>query len=570
MSANHPPLVLINGKIITLDDHSSVCEALAVEGNRILAVGRAAEVKDAAGPGAQVIDIGGRAVIPGLIDTHAHMDREGLKHIGPSLAGCRTIDDVLQRIKIAVHETPPGGWIVTMPVGDPPYYWDGAATLKEGRLPNRRELDRVSPQNPVYIRPIWGYWRHSPNPECIVSAANSLALAETGLDARTVAPTKTVSLEIEPETGELSGVFFEQTGVPIVELIMLSQASRFTDAQRRKGLVRAMAVYNALGTTGVYEGHGVSNDVFRAYRACHRSSGLSVRVRMAHSPAWSAIGNANPAEVVGQWAYWASGLGDSYLSLNGLYIDHRFGPDDLIRARAAPYTGWAGYHYDSSLPKPQLRSALVAAARNDIQCVATSSDMLELLEEVDREVPLANRRWIVQHIGQFSRDRCEIAARLGLIVAPLSIRHIYKEGRTADVPGTDDFVPLARLTSMGVRVTFASDNAPPSLFHSIWHAVARRDRFGRPVPPAHEKLSREQALRSATINGAFLTFEENERGTLEPGKLADLAVLSDDPLICPEERLPDIRSVLTLMDGRIVHRDTACVVLPISASRIDR
>jgi predicted amidohydrolase YtcJ len=555
MKAGQASLVLTNAKVITLDGSSSIGEAMAVDGARIAAVGRAAEVREAAGTDATIIDVGGRAVIPGLIDTHAHMDREGLKNIGPSLAGCRSIDDVLQRIEAAVRDTAPGAWVVTMPVGDPPHYWDGPAGLREGRLPNRRELDRVSPQNPVYIRPIWGYWRHAPNPECVVSVANTLALAETGLSAATVPPSKAIQLETEPDTGELSGVFVERTGIPIVELIMLSHASRFTDEQRREGLVRAMTIYNALGTTGVYEGHGVSNDVFRAYRACDRASAMTVRVRLTHSPSWGAIGDADPGEVVSQWMYWAAGLGNGHLSLNGLYVDPRPGADDRVRAGAAPYTGWAGYHYDCSLPREQLKRALIAAAKNDIQCVATSSDIIELLAEVDREVPLAGRRWIVQHIGMFTPARCELAARLGLIVAPLSIRHIYKEGRAEDAPGIDDFVPLARLTRMGVPVTFASDNAPPSLFHPLWHAVARRDRFGRPVAPACEKLSREQALRVATINGAFLSFEEGERGTIEPGKLADVAVLTDDPLTCDEDRLPDIRSVLTLVDGKIVYRD---------------
>jgi len=549
------PLLLTKGKVITLDGESSICEALAIEGNRIVAVGRLDDVRSVAGPDCDEIDVQGRAVIPGLIDTHAHMDREGLKSIGPSLAGCRTIDDVLQRIEIAARQAEPGEWIVTMPVGEPPFYWDGPAGLREQRLPNRRELDRVSPRNPVYIRPIWGYWRHAPKPECIVSAANSLALAATGLTAATPFPSGTVEPEIDPETGDLLGIFAEKSGIPIVELIMLSDASRFSEEQRRNGLVRAMSVYNSLATTGTYEGHGVSSDVFRAYRACHRSPGLSVRVRMTHSPSWGTIGDGDPAAVVSQWAYWASGLGDPFLSLNGLYVDHRWGPDDLVRARAAPYTGWAGYHYDSSLPKEKIKSVLLAAAKNDIQCVALSSDLIGLLGEVDREVSLVGRRWIIQHFGPLTQAQCETAARLGLVLTPLSIRYIYKEGRDPDAPGIDDFMPLARLASMGVPVTFASDNAPPSLFHCIWHAVARRDRFGRAVAPAHEKLSREQALRSATINGAYLTFEENERGTLEPGKLADLAVLSDDPLTCPEETLPDIRSMLTLVDGRVVHRD---------------
>ena len=139
------------------------------------------------------------------------------------------------------------------------------------------------------------------------------------------------------------------------------------------------------------------------------------------------------------------------------------------------------------------------------------------------------------------------------MITPLTIRYVYKEGFRGQPEQAADHLPLARLTAMGVPVTLASDNAPPSLFHSIWHAVARQDRFGRAVPPAEQKLTREQALRAATLNGAWLSFEEAERGSLEVGKLADLAVLTEDPLLCAEDRLPGITALLTVVDGRIVH-----------------
>jgi predicted amidohydrolase YtcJ len=552
--STNPPLLLRNGKIITLDRESRIAQAIVVRGRSIHALGTDAEMQAAAGDGAMSIDLGGRAVVPGLIDTHAHMDREGLKSLGPSLSGCRSIDDVLQRVAAAVAAAAPGDWIVTTPVGEPPFYWDGPAALREARLPTRHELDRVSPRNPVYIRPIWGYWRHSPKPETLVSAANTLALAATGIGAATALPSPSITMERDAG-GDPTGVFAERGSSPIVELVMLDHASRFSEAQRRLGLRRAMAAYNAVGTTGVFEGHGVAAELFGTYKSVKRDTGLTVRARLTHSPSWSSAPGADPAALATQWAYWAGsgGIGDDMLSLEGLYVDHRASGDDLVRAGAAPYTGWAGFHYDSALALDRLKPVLIAAARNDIRCTTISAEMMETLAEVDREVPLAGRRWIVQHFGPLSPARSEIAQRLGLVLTPLTIRYIYKEGFSE--PEAEDFVPLARLFRMGVPVTLASDNAPFSLFHSIWHAVARRDRFGNDVPPQEEKLTREQALRAATINGAYLSFEEHERGTLEPGKLADLAVLSDDPLTCPEDVLPDIRSVLTMVGGTIVHRE---------------
>jgi hypothetical protein len=340
-----------------------------------------------------------------------------------------------------------------------------------------------------------------------------------------------------------------------------------------------MSVYNAFGTTGVFEGHGVSAEVFKAFKDCAREAPLTVRARLVHSPSWGILGGesgamrgADLARLATQWAWWSGagiGLGDPFLSLDGFYVDHRPSPEDTLRARAAPYTGWAGHYYDSSLALPQLKAVLLAAARGDIRCVAINASMIDVLAEIDREVPLAGRRWVVQHFGALSQSQCDTAARLGLVLAPLTPRHIYKEGKPVETAGSSaaagDHVPMQRLMKMGVKVTLASDNAPPSLFHSYWHAVARRNRHGELVHPVTERLSREQALRAASENGAFLSFEERERGTLEAGKLADLAVLSDDPLTCDEQRLPDMRALLTMVDGRIVHRDAALSPAPAGA-----
>ena len=153
-------LIVRNARVITVDDDFTVAGAIAVRGERSLAVGTDTEMDALAGPATRIVNVGGKAVVPGLIDGHAHMDREGLKAIFPSLSGCQSIDDILQRIETLVAAAAPGDWIVTMPIGEPPYYWNVPYSLTEKRFPNRHDLDHVSPHNPVYIRPIWGYWRH--------------------------------------------------------------------------------------------------------------------------------------------------------------------------------------------------------------------------------------------------------------------------------------------------------------------------------------------------------------------------------------------------------------------------
>ena len=161
-----------------------------------------------------------KSVVPGLIDAHAHMDREGLKDIYPSLAGARSIDDVLEMIRALVAGAEPGEWIVTMPIGDPPSYWDTPNNLKEKRFPDRRDLDRVAPDNPVYIRAIRGFWRHALP---LVSIANTSALEIAGIGPEIRPPCDTVTIE-RNEDGVPSGIFTEWSYMPTVELTLIGRA----------------------------------------------------------------------------------------------------------------------------------------------------------------------------------------------------------------------------------------------------------------------------------------------------------------------------------------------------------
>src|SRR6266571_4377868 len=169
-------LILKNGKIITVDAGFSLAQAMAAH----------------TVPWTRVIDLKGRPVIPGLIDGHAHMDREGLKAVYPSLGRVRSIRDIQDRIAELARGKKPGEWIVTMPIGDPPYYFDVPGILAEKRWPTRQELDAAAPNNPVYIRSIWGFWRHSPP---LVSCANTEALKRAAITRDTVSPVKSLVIE---------------------------------------------------------------------------------------------------------------------------------------------------------------------------------------------------------------------------------------------------------------------------------------------------------------------------------------------------------------------------------------
>src|SRR5262249_11808521 len=170
-STSQPADVIFkNAKVITVDANFSIAQAIAIAGERIVAVGEDAAVAAHAAPATRIIDLKGKCVIPGPIDGHAHMDREGLKSIYPSPGPVRSIHDIKDRIADLARKPKPGEWIVTMPIGDPPYYFNVPEILVEKRWPTRQDLDAAAPNNPVFIRSIWGFWRHTLP---LVSCANT-------------------------------------------------------------------------------------------------------------------------------------------------------------------------------------------------------------------------------------------------------------------------------------------------------------------------------------------------------------------------------------------------------------
>ena len=564
MRLNHlgPDLILFNGKVITVDDRFSIADAIAVKGDRIIGVGAGDEFRRYADDHTRLIDANHSAVIPGLIDAHAHMDREGLKEVYPSLEGARSIDDILQIIDALVQERATGAWIVTMPIGDPPSYFDVPDNLKEKRFPTRYDLDRVAPDNPVYIRPIWGFWRHSLP---LFSIANSKALELAGVTRNTTPPCDSIEIDKDPATGDPSGIFIENTYMPIIELSLMRVSGGFTHEDRVNGLYRAMEVYHSFGTTSIFEEHGIASEVMNAYKTVRERGDLTMRSNLVFSPSWSSIGDTSRGELLESWAAWLAGrgLGDSYLRMGGLYTleqtDGGVSPaaENAVRATAGPYTGWAGFNYDAALPREEMKRVMVEAAHADIRVISLTVRMLDVFEEVNRTVSIEGRRWVLGHIGILTEEDAKRIRDLGLVTSTHTNRNIYRTGsilrERLGEEREDDISPLRRMKEIGVPFALATDNVPASMFHPIWQAVARVDRTTNEVIAPSQKLSREDALRAATIEGAYLTFEESEKGSIETGKLADFAVLSADPLTVPEGDIKDIVANVTVVGGRVVY-----------------
>ena len=549
-------LIVKNAKVATLDAQDTMASALAVADGKFLAVGSDSDVAGFADEQTQHIDAAGKLVVPGLIDGHAHMDREGLKETLPTLSGCRSIADVLGRIGDLAAHAQPGDWVVTMPIGEPPFYEGVPGNLAENRFPTRQELDSVAPDNPVYIRPIWGHWR---NTLPLVSVANTRALEIAGITRDTMPPVPSIQIDKDHATGEPSGIFYEFTYKPIVEKTLMRCIPRFTLDDRIAGLRRSMEIYNGYATTSVFEGHGIAGEVLAAYQHLRNQGPLPVRASLMFSPAWPSTTSADVCDMLVDWGRWLAGkgLGDAYLRMAGIYTESDDSEENRLRALCGPYTGWAGFNFDSALPEDVMVDMMVEAARNGIRVGSFSPRILDLYDRVNKRVPITDQRWLIEHIGMYSADDVKRISDLGLVLQAYSTKWIEQDGEALRAQlgdeGVERVVPLRDLIDAGVHVSLATDNVPPTLFVPIAHAVRRLTDAGKVLGPG-QKISRMEALACASREGAWLSFEEDVKGTIEPGKFADLAILSDDVLAIDEDRIADVTADMTITGGRIVHQ----------------
>ena len=549
------PLFLCGADIVTMDAAAPRAEAMLVRGGRIVEVGGNDEIASDLPSGTETVDLEGRCVIPGLIDAHAHMEREGLKDIRISLAGARSLDDILSRVAAVAVSTPKGEWIVTMPVGTAPYYLDGPSALVEGRLPDRRELDEVAPDHAVYIMAPFGAWSRVPTH----AALNTLALDRAGILQGSRARCDGVDIECDSD-GVPSGIIVERNERPSLEFDLLKSLPGFTWRQRFEAIQRSMKIYNAAGTTSVYEGHGSYAMSVGLYQQLWEERKLSVRVSLTISPTWS-----NPDEarrIMRDWLGFARGrgLGDEWLRVSGVYIG--FGGNactsELMR-ESLPDTGWAGF-VEWCNDEEQYAALVCLAAEFDLRVHTVILEdlgrVLPIFERLAERYPIARRRWVMEHVGQLAPSDYQRVRRLGLIITTIPVYQLWKNGDDYfDAPNEGNEVAAHKsLLEAGIPVAIGSDNIPVSLFRAM--AVTRQrleNVTGRCIGP-DQRLDGMAALRTCTIEAARLSFEEDLKGSLAPGKLADFSILSCNPTIVDDRTLETLKPDATVVDGRFVFR----------------
>jgi predicted amidohydrolase YtcJ len=521
-------IVLTNGKIITVDNRFSIAQAVAVRGDRIIAVGTSQDIGRLAGPNTRRIDLAGKAVVPGLIDNHAHLMEEGkiwLQEL--RLDGVTTRRQALELIRAKAASLRPGEWVYTLGGFSPDQFTDDKRNF------TREELDRVAPNNPVQLQ----FTR-------CCTYVNSRTIEVMGLERRN-------DPWIERDA---SG---RPTGIIAVE-----GAEAVSDArpappkeQHEPGNMAMIRELNRSGLTAV-GGPCPAEDV-PAYRRWADERRLNMRFFCTTS-----IAMRTPAQIDANLPRLAAikntmFQGDDYLSVY-TYAEHLYQPvgDNMVAvkatARPEDYAQWGRIARE------------LAKAGVPINQHATLVDaidgLLTQIEQIAKEHPVHNLRWSLIHLDQLSRPQMERMKKLGMS-AGVQPRSIIMGGifhRVHSKELADATPPFRTIQDSGLMWGLGTDAFEVNQYRpfvTLGFAVTGKMVGGDVVNT--ETIGREDALIAHTRNNAYFMFKENDLGSIAAGKLADLVVLDRDYLTVPADQIKDIQPVMTMVGGKIVYDSTA-------------
>ena len=525
--AQNADAVLLNGKIVTLDAATPIAEALAVRDGRIVAVGRSAEIRALAGPATKVIELAGRTVIPGLIDSHMHAIRAALFYATEvNWIGTKSIPEAMDRIKAAAQRARPGQWIIVA----------GGWTeqqFQEKRRPTQAELVAAAPDHPAYIQLFYSAALLTPKGFQALGISRDADVPPAGKIERDAAGNPTGWIAGDNPT--ISGLF-DKLPLP-------------TFAESVEGTRQFFRELNRLGMTGVSDpgGFNLTAESYQPLFRLWQEHALTLRV------VYSLFAQRRGHELEDYQAVTAMlpmGFGDDWLRFNGI----------------GENVAWGMYNNDdpSEAQKEQLYQIYKWAAGRRMTVTQhwnpnrSVHHLLEVIERVNREIPVAPLRWSIAHLNDASPDNLRRMQTLG--VGWLMQDAMYFNGEAilkARGAGAMRLTPpIMTALKLGLPLGGGTDAhrvMSYNPFVSLQWMVDGKTVAGMATRDEDQLPSREESLRLYTLGSAWFTFDDDRRGSLKAGKLADLAVLSADYLTVPTGEIGALESLLTMVGGRIVY-----------------
>lgn len=526
-----PDLILKNGLLVTMDDRQPRAEALAIAGDRIVAVGSNDEVAALAGRGTKVVDLGGKTVTPGFIDGHCHPAVSGRMHLRMIDCDLRSIAAIQAAVRERAAKTPPGEWVVG-------FKYDDTKTA-ERRFITREDLDAAAPDHPVYIQHRGGHTAY----------VNSRALAKGGLSEASPDP-QGGKLGRDPATGRLTGRLLERAVDPFEKSI---PAFGSTTREEDRAAVRLITqMFAKAGVTSSTDAYGAPDDL-RAYQDARDAGELSARI-------YCMLGYTHIDTMIAAGV--RTGFGDDWVRVGGLKQTCDGSISERTARLSEPYVGrpddFGIIVMDADELYANARKAHAAGwqlgthANGDVGIAM----VCDLYERLQREMPRRDPRYRIEHCTVINDSLVARMAALGAIPTPFA-SYVYFHGEKMPEYGEERLNRMFALRSFidaGIRPTMGSDY-PPGPFEPMMalQSMVTRTALDGHVWGPKQKITVEEAIRVCTLNGAYASFEEHLKGSLEPGKLADLVVLGRNPLTEDPSTLVTVPVERTMAGGRWVY-----------------
>jgi predicted amidohydrolase YtcJ len=527
-AAQDADTVLLNGKIVTVDDRFTIAEGLAIRAGRVVAVGSTADVEKLKGPQTRVIDLGRRTVIPGLIDNHAHWVRAA-EHDELRFDGVTSRTKALEMLAERVRTSKPGDWIAVL--GG----WSEEQFTDDPRGFPLEELDRIAPNNPVAIQAVYNH-----------TYLNSVGLAAAKIDATTANPQGGT---IEKDAGgKPTGLVNGAGGVAYVAARIPLETPEAWLANTRK----LVASLNAMGLTAWLDagGRGMGPKHYEPYRVLSEHGELNIRLfwTTIRQPATPAQADAVIAEIPQQKPF----QGNDYFDLVG-WGESVYAPvtTQLLRPES------------NTKPEDLAQMRRIAQAiaehglylNSHVEMSAAIDAFLTEYEAINKQHPIKALHWSFSHLDQVNDAQLERMKRLGMS-AQIHSRPLIQGALMHKAHGDKawEMPPFRRVQDSGIHWGLGSDATavtPSNPFYTLSFAVTGKMIGGRQVN--RQSITREEALIAHTRSNARFVFQEGNLGSLAAGKYADLLVLDRDYLTVPADEIKDIKPLITMVGGKVVH-----------------